>query len=380
MKILIHVKQIKVESTLTFILNDILNLNKKADIKILCSESSLPPSILEENVIYYPFDVKGIKQKVQHFLAIHDIKIYFKNNVLIKVFSEAIQNFKPDLIITHFGDESLIFLQNASFDVPVLVFFHGYDASAWLNVKKYIKVYKDLIRTCNLIPVTCSENMEQRMQDAGIPMQKSILLYYGIDTAFFKRVNYKRNTIPNFLQVSSFHEKKGHSFTVRAFRKYLDRNPDSKFRIIFAGEGVLKKNIEHLVKQLKMEDYISFRGWVNRKETKQLLENAEYFVHHSITDKFGNMEGIPNAIIEAMAMELPLITTYHSGIPELVSNSKNGILVPEKNIDEFSQAIEKILNYKYLEDNRLKVEKQFKIDNRIEKLFFHIQRILNEEY
>src|SRR5690606_17321655 len=146
-----------------------------------------------------------------------------------------------------------------------------------------------------------------------------------------------------------------------AFRRFLDLYPHERFKLVLAGDGKLRDSIIRLAMELKLENYVSFPGWVNRQETKSLLESANYFVHHSISDEFGNMEGIPNAIIEAMAMELPVVSTFHSGIPELVTNFRNGILVSEKNTEDFAAAIKSIRSYSYLPENRKKIEMKFDI-------------------
>lgn len=380
MRILIYIKKLDANSTLTFIINDIIGLKKKNDVKIITSQSSNPPNLLKKNTIRFSFDESQTLYKLQHFLAIHNISLWFKGYNLKRRFKDVIKTFKPDLVITHFGDESLLFLQNIKLDTPVLVMFHGYDASAWLRVKKYVNFYKNLFKKPNFFPVTCSENMKFRMGKTGIPMQKAFVVYYGIDTDFFSPTKKPANDIPIFLQVSSFNEKKGHLYTLLAFKKYLENNLNTKFKLILAGEGRLKTDIKNFATKLKLSDYVIFPGWVNREQTKKLLSKADFFIHHSITDNYGNMEGIPNAIIEAMSMGLPIISTYHSGIPELVTNNKNGILINEKDIDNYAKAIKAIKHFNCFSENRIKVKKNFNINKRIEKLYLIIQKITNEKY
>ena len=92
-----------------------------------------------------------------------------------------------------------------------------------------------------------------------------------------------------------------------------------------------------------------------------MFENADYFIHHSIVDSRGDMEGIPNALMEAMAMELPVISSIHSGIPELVEDGVNGYLVKEKDVTNYAKRFEDILNFGYLSINREKVIEKFEL-------------------
>ncbi len=79
------------------------------------------------------------------------------------------------------------------------------------------------------------------------------------------------------------------------------------------------------------------------KRVKELMKQADIFVHHSITASNGDQEGIPNVIMEAMATGLPIISTYHAGIPELITDEFNGYLVEEKDSEEYAKKIRKLL-------------------------------------
>ena len=95
------------------------------------------------------------------------------------------------------------------------------------------------------------------------------------------------------------------------------------------------------------------------KDGKKLLLEANAFVHHSITASNGDAEGLPNAIIEAMAMELPVISTWHAGIPELIEDGVNGYLVKEKDVDTYVKRMKDILEWKYQPKNREKIVSHF---------------------
>ena len=87
-----------------------------------------------------------------------------------------------------------------------------------------------------------------------------------------------------------------------------------------------------------------------------------------VTAENGDQEGIPNAIIEAMAMQLPILSSIHSGIPEAVDHGVNGLLCKENDIDTFAKHMKEIENYKLLSLNRERVIKQFSLCKHLEKI------------
>jgi glycosyltransferase involved in cell wall biosynthesis len=195
----------------------------------------------------------------------------------------------------------------------------------------------------------------------GQKVNKWSLLYYGTDCNFFSRqFRTKSNNQFVFLQISSFAEKKGQEYSISAFSKFIKKNNNINCKLILAGEGDLKAEAEKRVKDLDLMSHVDFPGLVNKSEAKKLMESADCFVHHSITSSTrGDMEGIPNAIMEAMAMELPIISTFHAGIPELVEDGVNGLLVNERDVDAYAEAMNKILTWDYLPQNRAKIEAYF---------------------
>ncbi|MEL6592627.1 MAG: glycosyltransferase, partial [Bacteroidota bacterium] len=94
-------------------------------------------------------------------------------------------------------------------------------------------------------------------------------------------------------------------------------------------------------------------------QARSLLASAECFVHHSVTATNGDTEGIPNAIMEAMAMEVPVIATIHAGIPELVEDGVNGYLIKEKDVKAYTKAMHDILVWPRKPENREKVLSAF---------------------
>ena len=91
-------------------------------------------------------------------------------------------------------------------------------------------------------------------------------------------------------------------------------------------------------------------------------------MHHSLTAPNGDQEGIPNAILEAMSMQMPILSTYHSGIPEAVIHSENGLLCNENDIETYSKQMLEISHWNLVPENRKKIKEHFSIDFHIKKL------------
>ncbi|MBT4483741.1 MAG: glycosyltransferase, partial [Candidatus Latescibacteria bacterium] len=116
-------------------------------------------------------------------------------------------------------------------------------------------------------------------------------------------------------------------------------------RLVFeiVGDGPERGMLDDLVKSLGIEEQVIFHGRQPTEKTIEILDSADIFVLASRTAKNGDMEGIPVSLMEAMALGLPVISTYHSGIPELVSDGVSGLLVKENTDEELANALIRLI-------------------------------------
>lgn len=240
------------------------------------------------------------------------------------------------LIHAHFGPAGLEMLPLAKFlNLPLLVTFHGYDASSLLHDPTYLRGLRELFEYAHII--TVSQVMADRLQEFGARPDRTQVHYIGVPVEDFRFISRtplrekRRNSEQiKFLQVSNFVEKKGHRYTVQAFRDFLAHHPASTLTL--AGEGPLQQSIRHLCDELGIRDKVRFTGKVAKEQVIELMENSDVFLHHSVTAENGDQEGIPTVLMEAMAMGLVVVSTFHSGIPELIEDGHTGFLVSEKDI------------------------------------------------
>jgi colanic acid/amylovoran biosynthesis glycosyltransferase len=110
-----------------------------------------------------------------------------------------------------------------------------------------------------------------------------------------------------------------------------------QFNII--GEGPLRQWLQGVIDQLHMRDHIHLLGCKNQQEIIDCLQDSHLFVAPSVTAPDGNQDAPINVLKEAMAMGLPVLSTRHGGIPELVEDGVSGFLVPEYDVDQLAEKL-----------------------------------------
>jgi glycosyltransferase involved in cell wall biosynthesis len=227
--------------------------------------------------------------------------------------------------------------------------------------------------------------MRKQLLDLGADPEKTNAHYIGVplEKFTFQQRETLSNKIKNnesitFLQVSNFVEKKGHRYTIEAFSNIIQDYPNCK--LVLAGDGLLRPKIEKLVKVKKIQDKVIFLGRVTTNEVIPLMHDADIFLHHSVTASDGSQEGIPTVLMEAMGTGLPVFSTYHTGIPELIEDEKTGYLSPEKDVRHYTQKILKFLTGRYHPGRNASnaVHKRFNIAIQNQRLKQIYKEIANE--
>lgn len=252
------------------------------------------------------------------------------------------------LIHAHFGPSALEMLPLAkALNLPLVVTFHGFDASVLLQDTRYVSSLHELFEYAHVI--TVSKVMADRLLKIGAKPDRTHVHYIGVPLEDFRFVT--RSSIGEkiinmeqirFLQVSNFVEKKGHYYTVKAFRDFIAHYPNCTLTL--AGEGPLQQSIRDLCDELGISGKVQFAGRVAKEQVIELMERSDIFLHHSVTAANGDQEGIPTVLMEAMAMGLIVISSYHSGIPELIEDGRTGFLVVEKDISSYVQIMLTAIN------------------------------------
>jgi len=192
--------------------------------------------------------------------------------------------------------------------------------------------------------VTCNEYNREFLSRLSNDGTSTVRIYHGLDPEQFCPAPGAGSTerLPLLLSVGRLREKKGFPSLLNACH-YLKLG-GYKFRCVIVGYGPMQSEIERLVAELELGDIVSLTGMLAQDEVIELYKRATIFILPcQITDD-GDRDGIPNVLVEAMAMELPVVSTNVSGIPELVEHEQNGLLVRPEDPAGLAAAIARLLD------------------------------------
>lgn len=250
-----------------------------------------------------------------------------------KVFLKSLIKENIQCVLAEYGPVGVAVLPVCKkLNIPLIVHFHGYDASMHEIIKQYAEDYIEMFGYASAV-IAVSRVMEQKILNIGCPREKLIYNTYGPNNLFFElNPNYSKKL---FVGIGRFVDKKAPYYTLLAFQKTLKRHPDA--RLIIGGNGPLLNTCNNLVKYLKIENNVSFPGIITPEQYRAYLKESIAFVQHSITAESGDMEGTPVGILEASAAGLPVISTFHAGIPDVILHNETGLLVNEHDVDRMSE-------------------------------------------
>lgn len=137
--------------------------------------------------------------------------------------------------------------------------------------------------------------------------------------------------------VAGLREKKGHRYLIDAVSELRDQGRDVRLSLV--GEGELRDELTQQVARLGLEDRVELLGHRPRAEVSRVLHDSDVMVLPSVETEGGDMEGIPVALMEALASEVPVVASRLSGIPELVIDGTTGTLVEQRDVAGLVRAL-----------------------------------------
>lgn len=168
------------------------------------------------------------------------------------------------------------------------------------------------------------------------------VVHCGVCPADFAPADPKpEGDVPLLLFVAQLAERKGAPILIEACRLLVERGVD--FRCVIVGDGLQKPLVEQLVSRYALQQVVGLMGALPQEHVKPHLERADVFALPCITVSNGDMDGIPVSLMEAMAMEIPTVSTWVSGIPELIENEQSGLLVNEKDEVALANALQHLI-------------------------------------
>jgi glycosyltransferase involved in cell wall biosynthesis len=202
---------------------------------------------------------------------------------------------------------------------------------------------EEKLSAATFVAVISSFNREYLVSHYGERSRgKLVVVRCGVDAERFTReidCSTRREGF-RIVCVASLQPYKGHQVLVDALARLRDR--DVPFECLLVGEGAERASIEEQVRRLDLADRVSLAGALRSGDVLRIFKTADVVALSSVVVASGQMEGIPVALIEALACEVPVVASRLSGIPELVIDGETGLLVDAGDADALADAIERL--------------------------------------
>jgi glycosyltransferase involved in cell wall biosynthesis len=166
-------------------------------------------------------------------------------------------------------------------------------------------------------------------------------------------------------------EKKGYPTLIQACRILADGG--YRFRCLIAGSGPQETLLRQLIDDHQLSEHVQLLGRIFQEDLLDLLAQADVFCLPCVVAEDGDMDGIPNTLMEAMAMQIATVSTTVSGIPELIEDGKTGLLAPPRDAASLADAIARLIRDKELRSSlgraaRARIVDQFEIKSNVRRL------------
>ncbi|MDW8847205.1 glycosyltransferase [Erwinia sp. MMLR14_017] len=263
--------------------------------------------------------------------------------LLPAIVAHAKQTFTADVFLVHFGYAGA--LANKLRELGVLkgkqaTVFHGADISRRHILDEHKQDYTNLFRQTELL-LPISHLWERKLIAMGCPPEKIHVIRMGIEPEKFNlKIRDALHSPLRILSVARLTEKKGLGVAVEACKFLKAQGANFEYTII--GNGDMEEELNTAIRAANLQDCVKMVGFKPQEEIKRYLDEADIFLLPSLTAADGDMEGIPVALMEAMAVGLPVVSTDHSGIPELIENNVSGWLAPEGDAKALSEILLKL--------------------------------------
>lgn len=235
--------------------------------------------------------------------------------------------------------------------LPLVISLHGSDVYLAERAAPLTLVAASAFRAAQAI-TACSGDLRQRALRMGARPEAVEVIPYGVDPQMFRPDPHAAAQVraelgappdaPLIVSVSRLVYKKGLTFLLDAMPQIRARRPDAL--LVVGGYGDLRDELERRARELGIMDSVYFPGQLARDRAARYIGSADVFVVPSIRDDGGNVDGLPNALLEGMGAARPIVASRVAGIPEVIDDGEHGLLVPERDADALAAAIVRLLD------------------------------------
>jgi len=247
-----------------------------------------------------------------------------------------------DIIHAQFGPQGnmmLMLREICGLNGKLVTQFRGFDVSQLIQ-SEGVHYYDLLFANGDMFLPVC-DYIKDKVMRLGAPEDKTHVQYSGINIGKFvyKSRDYKKKGVLKIGSVGRLTAKKGFEYVIKALTILKGEGFDFTYEIV--GDGELEYELVELISRNGLGRNVVLLGGKNNDYIANFLHEIDIFISHNVTAIAGDQEGIPNTLKEAMLSGVPVFSTFHGGIPELINDEISGILTEEKNILQLVDKLKK---------------------------------------
>jgi glycosyltransferase involved in cell wall biosynthesis len=235
--------------------------------------------------------------------------------------------------------------------LPLVISLHGSDVYLAERAAPLSLVAAATFRAAGAI-TACSGDLRDRALRLGARAEDVEVVPYGVDARAFQpdpqagalvraELGLAHDT-PLIISVSRLVYKKGLTYLLEALPHILANHPSAV--LVIAGYGDLREDLERRAAELGVTANVRFPGQLERERAAWYVAAADVYVVPSIRDQRGNVDGLPNALLEGMGTGRPIVASHVAGIPDVIADGRHGLLTPERDPAALAAAISRLLS------------------------------------
>lgn len=263
----------------------------------------------------------------------------------------VVRRYRPSIIHAHWVVPGGFLAAASRTNLPIVISLHGSDVFMAEANRAARQAARYAFRRASWV-TACSDDLRRRALTIGAIADRTEVVPYGVDTDRFKpdpavraRVRQAQgitDAIPVVIAAGRLVRKKGFEYLIDAIAQLKPRWPT--LTVWLAGSGDLEPELRQRVMSREVADHVTFLGGVPQDEIGSLLAAADIVIVPSVHDDAGNVDGLPNILLEALASGTPVVATPAGGITTVARNDQTARIVPERNPNAIAIAIEEFLN------------------------------------
>jgi colanic acid/amylovoran biosynthesis glycosyltransferase len=242
---------------------------------------------------------------------------------------------RVDVVMAEYGPTGIDIMAACKLAaVPLVTHFHGWDAYVLASDPARSPEYQALFQASEAI-VAVSRHMQAHLRGLGAPPDRIVWNPCGAELRATAQAR-PAQAPPTFITVGRPAPKKATIVSLLAFAEVLRAIPEARLEMIGGGLDAVSYQA---ARALHIEHAVSFVGALPHEAVLERLCRARCYLHPSVTAPDGDMEGTPVTVMEAMAAGLPVVSTRHGGIMDLLEGTSAGVLVDEYDVEATAQAM-----------------------------------------